>query len=91
MDHTVLLGDRAPESVPLGYRTVRLVPFTGLGHVRDLLAPYQAGLQTAVLAAPLPRLLSTGDPAPLLRAAQRWIDAAAQVERLALPEACLQP
>lgn len=43
------------------------------------------------LAAPLPRLLSTGDPAPLLRAAQRWIDAAAQVERLALPEACLQP
>ena len=35
---------------------------------------------------PLPRLFSTGDPAPLLRAAQRWIDPAAQVERLTLPD-----
>ena len=35
-------------------------------------------------AAPLPRLLSTGDPTTLLRAAQRWIDPAARVERLAL-------
>ena len=32
------------------------------------------------LVAPLPRLLSTGDPATLLRAAQRWIDPAARVE-----------
>ena len=43
------------------------------------------------VAAPLPRLLSTGDPALLLRAAQRWIDPKAQVERLALPETCLHP
>ena len=33
------------------------------------------------LVAPMPRLLSTGDPATLLRAAQRWIDPAAAVER----------
>jgi phenylacetate-CoA ligase len=55
MDHTVLLGDRAPDSVPLGHRTVRVVPFTDLGHIQTILAPYRAGLQTAVLAAPRSR------------------------------------
>lgn len=61
MDHTVLLGDRAPQSVPLGYRTVRLVPFNDLGQIRDLLAPYKAGLQTAVLAAPPSRWPNAAD------------------------------
>jgi hypothetical protein len=52
MDHTVLLADTPPEAVPLGYRTVRIVPFAGLPSVQELLLPYRAGLQTAVLAAP---------------------------------------
>ena len=38
-----------------------------------------------LLAAALPRLLSTGDPAILLRAAQCWIDPEARVEWLGLP------
>jgi hypothetical protein len=55
MDHTVLLAPQPPPDVPLGYRTVVVVPLPSLGHVGDLVAPYRAGLQTVVLAAPAGR------------------------------------
>jgi hypothetical protein len=61
MTHTVLLADRLPEAVPLGYRTVRVVPFASLADVGKLLAPYRAGLQTAVLAAPPERWLQAAE------------------------------
>jgi hypothetical protein len=52
MDHTVLLTRQAPHDIPLGYRTVLVVPVPGLAQVPALLSPYRAGMQTAVLAAP---------------------------------------
>jgi phenylacetate-CoA ligase len=55
MDHTVLLGSEPPHDVPIGYRTVTIVPLGSLAQVPELLAPYRMGLQTAVLAAPAPR------------------------------------
>ena len=55
MDHTVLLTATAPSEVPFGYRTICVIPFHGLDQIADLLAPYRAGLQTAVLAAPASR------------------------------------
>lgn len=61
MDHTVLLTKNAPSDVPLGYRTVCVIPFRGLQHLGELLAPYRAGMQTAVLAAPVARWPSAAD------------------------------
>ncbi len=52
MSHTVLLMRQPPRDVPLGYRTVVVVPVEELARVPEALAPYRAGLQTAVLAAP---------------------------------------
>jgi hypothetical protein len=55
LDHTVLLAGQVPSDVPVGYRTVVVVPVTGLEEVPERLAPYRSGLQTAVLAAPAGR------------------------------------
>jgi hypothetical protein len=52
MDHTVLLARPAPGEVPIGYRTVVVTPVADVSGLPALLAPYRAGLQTAVLAAP---------------------------------------
>jgi hypothetical protein len=52
MGHTVLLYPELPRAVPVGYRTVLVVPLARLDAVAELLAPYRALLQTAVLAAP---------------------------------------
>ena len=70
MDHTVLLSAGPPAAVPLGYRTVTLVPFAGLAQLPELLRQYQSGLQTAVLAAP----------------AERWPAAAAALARAGLTQ-----
>jgi hypothetical protein len=52
MDHTVLLAKAPPQDVPIGYRTVIVVPVPNVAEVPASLTPYRAGLQTAVLAAP---------------------------------------
>lgn len=52
MDHTVLLLPQPPREVPVGHRTVFVVPFSGIEAIPELLAPYRTVLQTAVLAAP---------------------------------------
>jgi hypothetical protein len=52
MDHTVLLARPPLPEVPMGCRTVIVVPVPELKQVPGLLAPYRLGLQTAVLAAP---------------------------------------
>jgi hypothetical protein len=61
MTHTVLLANGLPSAVPLGYRTVRIVPFASLAQIGELLAPYRASLQTAVLAVPPERWLHTAE------------------------------
>ncbi|MBM3994363.1 MAG: hypothetical protein FJ303_09460 [Planctomycetes bacterium] len=55
MDHTVLVVDRAPAEIPLGYRTVCVIPFRGLENINELAGAYRSGLQTVVLAAPSSR------------------------------------
>ncbi len=55
LDHSVLLAAQVPTEIPLGYRTVVLVPVAELAQVPEVLAPYRAALQTAVLAAPSAR------------------------------------
>jgi phenylacetate-CoA ligase len=52
MDHTVLLAEQVPPEVPIGYRTVLIVPVPDVNQIPRLLATYRAALQTAVLAAP---------------------------------------
>lgn len=52
MSHTVLLVPRLPPDVPLGARTVLVVPLADLADVSTALAPVREYLQTAVLAAP---------------------------------------
>jgi hypothetical protein len=61
MSHTVLLAKGLPAAIPLGYRTVRIVPFASVAQIGELLAPYRASLQTAVLAAPPSRWLQTAE------------------------------
>jgi phenylacetate-CoA ligase len=39
MDHTVLLTEIASAEVPLGYRTICVIPFRGLDGIADLLTP----------------------------------------------------
>ncbi len=51
MDHTVLLARDATGQVPLGSRMVLVQPVANLDAAEAALAPYRAGLQTAVLAA----------------------------------------
>jgi hypothetical protein len=70
MDHTVLVTSTPPREVPLGYRTVCVLPFHGLDEISGVLAPYRAGLQTAVLAAP----------------AERWPTAVAALARAGLTQ-----
>jgi hypothetical protein len=52
MDHTVLRAERIPQEIPVGYRTVVVVPVPELSEVPTVLGPYRDVLQTAVLAAP---------------------------------------
>ena len=58
MDHTVLVVEELPSTLPVGYRTVVIVPLPDLATLPELLAPaastsrLTAGLQTVVLAAP---------------------------------------
>jgi hypothetical protein len=55
MGHTVLLTATIPPAIPIGYRTVVVVPLRKLDALPTLLRPYQEFLQTAVLAAPATR------------------------------------
>jgi hypothetical protein len=55
MSHTVLLTSRIPNAIPVGYRSVVVVPLPRLSALTDLLQPYRDFLQTAVLAAPAGR------------------------------------
>lgn len=52
MDHSVLLLKRLPQEIPVGYRTVLVVPYSGIDAIPGLLAGYRDVLQTAVLAGP---------------------------------------
>lgn len=52
MSHTVLLFDDLPSEVPVGYRTVMIVPIPKMRNITEKLKPYREMLQTAVLAAP---------------------------------------
>ena len=71
-DHTVLLADRPPPDMPLGYRTVVVVPVAALDRVPQILEPYRRWLQTAVLAAP----------------PNRWPEAAEVLVEAGLTEVC---
>jgi hypothetical protein len=55
MSHTVLLAAAPPAAVPVGHRTVVVLPLPSLDRLPALVAPYESGLQTAVLAAPAAR------------------------------------
>jgi hypothetical protein len=55
MAHTVLLTARVPSAIPVGYRTVVVVPLPRLDALAATVEPYRAFLQTAVLAAPAAR------------------------------------
>jgi phenylacetate-CoA ligase len=55
MAHTVLLAAEIPRDIPLGYRTVLVVPIARLDSLPAMLQPFRAFLQTAVLAAPSTR------------------------------------
>lgn len=52
MNHTVLLLDEVPRDIPVGYRTVVVVPVQHWQQLRNSLLSYREMLQTAVLAAP---------------------------------------
>lgn len=70
MDHTVLLLNQPPREVPVGHRTVFVVPIPEVSVIPELLAPYRAALQTAVLAAP----------------ANRWPDVAAVLAKAGITQ-----
>lgn len=61
MDHSVLLVKEVPADIPLGYRTVLIVPVRAIDDLSGTLAPYRDYLQTAVLAAPAERWLNAVD------------------------------
>jgi hypothetical protein len=52
MSHTVLGAEHLPASIPVGHRTVVVVPLKTLPSLPHLLEPYRDVLQTAVLAGP---------------------------------------
>jgi long-chain-fatty-acyl-CoA reductase len=52
MSHTVLQVPQLPADIPLGARTVLVIPIRGAGDLPDVLRPLREYLQTAVLAAP---------------------------------------
>ncbi len=52
MDHTVLLLREEPTEVPVGFRTVMVVPLRRIEDIPACLSAYRSVLQTAVLAAP---------------------------------------
>ena len=52
MDHTVLVAAKIPREIPVGHRTVLVVPVKSLDGLPAALEPYREFLQTAVLAAP---------------------------------------
>jgi hypothetical protein len=53
--HTVLMTAEIPHEVPIGYRTVLVIPFQSHDQLSEMLRPLRPFLQTAVLAAPAPR------------------------------------
>ncbi len=53
MNHTVLLLTENPAEVPVGYRTVFLVPIATVSDIPKHLTPYRKALQTAVLLSPV--------------------------------------
>jgi hypothetical protein len=55
MSHTVLHLKELPDEVPVGYRTVMIVPLVKIEDIPAALSPYREVLQTAVLAAPANR------------------------------------
>jgi len=55
MHQTVLLTEKLPAEIPVGYRTVLVIPMVALQRVHETLQPYRRLLQTAVLAAPAER------------------------------------
>lgn len=61
MSHTVLLVPRLPPDIPLGARTVLVVPLAGVCELPTALHPVREYLQTAVLAAPAARWPETVD------------------------------
>lgn len=61
MDHSVLLVKQPPTDIPLGYRTVLVVPLRSIDDLPVMLTPYRDFLQTAVLAASPGRWLTTVD------------------------------
>ncbi|MCE9565718.1 MAG: hypothetical protein K8U57_27150 [Planctomycetes bacterium] len=61
MSHTVLVVPAIPADIPLGARTVLVVPFRDAAKLPEVLHPLRDYLQTAVLAAPPERWASTVD------------------------------
>ena len=61
MSHTVLLVPRLPPDIPLGARTVLVVPIRDATDIANALRPLREYLQTAVLAAPPERWPSAVD------------------------------
>jgi len=55
MHQTVLLTETLPSEIPVGYRTVLVIPMCAFERIQDTLEPFRRLLQTAVLAAPLER------------------------------------
>jgi hypothetical protein len=58
MSHTVLVVPSIPADIPLGARTVLVVPLRALANLPEVLRPLREYLQTAVLAAPAERWLA---------------------------------
>jgi len=52
MDHTVLLAADVPADIPLGFRTVLVLPVVDVNQLPKMLEPLRDYLQTATLAAP---------------------------------------
>lgn len=82
MDHTVIVHPHPPEELPLGYRTVVLVPLPDLERLPELLAPYRGMLQTAALAAPAEQWPAAADV--LVRAGFTQVSAAGSAASRAL-------
>jgi len=59
MSHTVLVVPAIPTDIPLGARTVLIVPLRDVAKLPDVLRPLREYLQTAVLASPPQRWAST--------------------------------
>jgi phenylacetate-CoA ligase len=85
MDHSVLLQRQPPQNVPIGFRTVLVTALPGLERLSEVLAPYRAGLQTAVLAAPAARWPGAADALARAGITQITAAGAAAARFLGLP------